>query len=489
MAAAGVTASAGSTATEYATLATERGQALPGSGLAAWAASTLWFPAFLCTLAALPLLFPDGRLPSPRWRVPAWCALVAGMLATAGVWTTQAILDDGGYPEVHNALDLPLDDDTQLVVVLVCFVVVAVVGAAAALGDRLADARRRRRPTPAERLVRRRVLLGGFGSLLPAPDLVQFALTSASVACLAIGIVRHGLFAIEVALSRAVVYALLTAAALGRPTSPQPRCWARARTPGCCPPCRSGGGTAAREWSPTAAGVGRPGDVRRAARPGRRVDRARRTAEPPVDDDEVLPSHRRRRTRNACTCPTPRCGSLVSRAPASWSGEMPERAAQFDLVHAGEHVGVLVVGLRRGETQLSVRRTSGCWRPSRSRSESRHTPYAPPASCGGRASASCCRARRNAGGSGASSTTGWAPRSRAFRSGLEQAAEGRAPRDPAADPRAARRAAGGHDRLRGRGTTHRDRPASAGARPERARRSPATARRSADLPLQRRLSS
>ena len=59
------------------------------------------------------------------------------------------------------------------------------------------------------------MLLGGFGSLLPAPDLVQFALSAASVACLAIGVVRHGLFAIDVALSRAVVYALLTAASVG----------------------------------------------------------------------------------------------------------------------------------------------------------------------------------------------------------------------------------------------------------------------------------
>ena len=40
-------------------------------------------------------------------------------------------------------------------------------------------------------------------------------------------------------------------------------------------------------------------------------------------------------------------------APAYAAGEKPERTAQFDLVHAGEHVGVLVVGMRRGETELS----------------------------------------------------------------------------------------------------------------------------------------
>ena len=192
MAGSGILASVGSTAVEYATLATDRDVSLPGSTLAVVVAATSWFPAFLLVLAALPLLFPDGRLASRRWRLPAMVALVAGVVATFGIATTQAIVDDGGYSQVHNPLDLPFGDDRQLAVVLVCFAVVAVVGAAASLRIvwRLRGVDRDRRQQSAWFVAA--VLLGGFGSLLPAPDLVQFALSAASVACLAFGVVHHG---------------------------------------------------------------------------------------------------------------------------------------------------------------------------------------------------------------------------------------------------------------------------------------------------------
>jgi signal transduction histidine kinase len=52
--------------------------AAPGGVLAAWFADWLWMPAYALTVTFLPLLFPDGRLPSRRW-LP-----VAG-LAAAGL--------------------------------------------------------------------------------------------------------------------------------------------------------------------------------------------------------------------------------------------------------------------------------------------------------------------------------------------------------------------------------------------------------------------
>ena len=44
---------------------------LPGPEWVAWAEATVWHPAF-SLLAFLLLLFPHGRLPSPRWRPFAW---------------------------------------------------------------------------------------------------------------------------------------------------------------------------------------------------------------------------------------------------------------------------------------------------------------------------------------------------------------------------------------------------------------------------------
>jgi hypothetical protein len=103
----------------------------PLGSVAAWLAAVLWIPPFLATVAAIPLLYPDGRLPSPRWRWPARIALGAGGLAVLLFGTTQFAVDDAGFPQVHNPLDLPIDDDAQLAIVVACFLVVLVIGVAA----------------------------------------------------------------------------------------------------------------------------------------------------------------------------------------------------------------------------------------------------------------------------------------------------------------------------------------------------------------------
>jgi hypothetical protein len=57
----------------------ERG-ALPGGRVSAWIIGWLWVP-INALLAFVALLFPDGKLPSPRWRPVGW---LNGVMAVAG---------------------------------------------------------------------------------------------------------------------------------------------------------------------------------------------------------------------------------------------------------------------------------------------------------------------------------------------------------------------------------------------------------------------
>jgi hypothetical protein len=74
----------GALATEYAIYAlVEEPRSLPAGGLAAWLASWLMVPPALLLIFVL-LLFPDGRLPSRRWRPIGWLAVVGIALTALG---------------------------------------------------------------------------------------------------------------------------------------------------------------------------------------------------------------------------------------------------------------------------------------------------------------------------------------------------------------------------------------------------------------------
>jgi signal transduction histidine kinase len=76
--AAGLSFALGSLSGEYATyaLVTKPGS-LPAGALMAWLGTWIWPPGIILVLTFLLLLFPDGQLPSRRWRPVAWLGALA----------------------------------------------------------------------------------------------------------------------------------------------------------------------------------------------------------------------------------------------------------------------------------------------------------------------------------------------------------------------------------------------------------------------------
>jgi hypothetical protein len=89
-------------------------RAAPGGELAAWIGQSVWAPALGLTLCFVPLLFPDGRLPSRRWRPVAWLSAVPIVLITVPTavalwpWRGPALLDPNSVTQAMGNLGLIL---------------------------------------------------------------------------------------------------------------------------------------------------------------------------------------------------------------------------------------------------------------------------------------------------------------------------------------------------------------------------------------------
>jgi hypothetical protein len=75
---------------------------LPGVQYAAWFSTWASFPIWFLAATMLYLLFPDGRLPSPRvlWRPLAWTAVISGAINALG----EALASDTNHASIANPL-------------------------------------------------------------------------------------------------------------------------------------------------------------------------------------------------------------------------------------------------------------------------------------------------------------------------------------------------------------------------------------------------
>jgi hypothetical protein len=195
---------------------------LPGATLALWYGAWPWFLVLALTLIFTPLLFPTGRLLSPRWRPVAW---LAG-LATAVLTALASVVPDlslGTVPDrvVANPIGIAAVGSFQQSPVAAALIVLLVALAAAAFGSLVVRLRRSRGEerqqlkwfTYAAALVP----LSVVGDALPAPvgDLANALPIVFLPIAAGIAILRHRLYDIDRLINRTLVYGLLTAGLAG----------------------------------------------------------------------------------------------------------------------------------------------------------------------------------------------------------------------------------------------------------------------------------
>jgi hypothetical protein len=188
---------------------------LPGPNWVAWAEAVVWHPAF-ALLAFLLLLFPHGRLPSPRWRPFAWFTVAVYLALSLSAALSPAAVELY-YPEAAPPVRLPISDLADVVFEWVLTGQLLLLATAL-----LSVVLRLRRATGAERqqvkwfvytvvtvvlVFASTTLILGAGYLFPI-----FGLIPVSVV---VAVFRYRLYDIDRLINRTLVYGLLTALLVG----------------------------------------------------------------------------------------------------------------------------------------------------------------------------------------------------------------------------------------------------------------------------------
>ncbi|MET1133139.1 MAG: ATP-binding protein [Aeromicrobium sp.] len=185
---------------------------LPFSAFTDW--TSMWgFAVYLLVLPLVPLLFPDGRLPSPRWRPFAWSIVIAA--CTLAVCRMLVPGRSDIDPNVVSPLDLP-GLDVLNYVVLAAALYCNLVGIPVAI---VAVLLRIRRSVGVERAQLQWLALGGVFVLVslllsafPDTHPAVFAIGLLGIPfAIAVAVVRHRLFDIDVVLGRSVVFVAVLA--------------------------------------------------------------------------------------------------------------------------------------------------------------------------------------------------------------------------------------------------------------------------------------
>jgi hypothetical protein len=183
---------------------------------AAWFSSWLWYLLLFVPLSLLLLLFPDGGLPSPRWRPVAWGVALGTAGGVVGNALRAGPLVD--FPQIAN----PFGIDSPVVGMV--GVAGGIVAAGSMMGSAISLIVRLRRAGSEQRQQIKWLAYGGavmvggvFAGAVAIPWNVPVSITIMSASLLGlplftgIAIVKHHLYDIDILINRTLVYASVTA--------------------------------------------------------------------------------------------------------------------------------------------------------------------------------------------------------------------------------------------------------------------------------------
>ena len=202
---------------------------LPFGYAMAWFGFWVDMPGIAVVALFLPLLFPDGHLPSARWRPAAYFATGVVVVAVAVATIAPATYASAGYPSIRNPIGLDQYRAAFDVVdsIMQPLLLVLVVIGALALFDRVRHANADERQQLkwfgyAGALVLAAFLIEAAARALPsvaslrlASDAVALLALTALPAAVGIAIIRYGLYDIDLIINRTLVYVLLTGVLAG----------------------------------------------------------------------------------------------------------------------------------------------------------------------------------------------------------------------------------------------------------------------------------
>jgi hypothetical protein len=203
---------------------------LPRPDFALALSEPMWVPMIGLMGTFLILLFPDGRLPSPRWRPWAWLCAIAIVVPFVGILIGPGSFADSGYPNVENPLGIEaLRPFIGPLFIVIALIPISILGCAVALIQRF------RRSHGQDRLQLKWLAAGAgttailylfvmvpslaYGSawsgsqptwlgILQGVAIYSFVLIPIAIG---IAILRHRLYDIDLIINRTLVYGALTA--------------------------------------------------------------------------------------------------------------------------------------------------------------------------------------------------------------------------------------------------------------------------------------